>query len=106
MSRRTGTIKWYNADKGFGFIAQTEGEDLWFSFRQLASDDGYQELHEGQPVSFNVVRGQKGLIAQAVQVGPLIPAPPVPPLPGALWMMLGVALGVALSAVFLWRALA
>ena len=56
----TGTVKWFNADKGFGFIAQDGGgSDVFVHFSAIASS-GFKELSEGQKVKFDVVQGQKG----------------------------------------------
>ncbi len=64
-----GTVKWFNADKGFGFITPAEGgDDLFVHFSAIQSD-GYKSLDEGQRVSFNVGQGQKG--PQATEVTPL-----------------------------------
>ena len=64
-----GTVKWFNADKGFGFIQPDEGgEDLFVHFSAIQSQ-GYKTLDEGQKVSFNVGQGQKG--PQATEVTPL-----------------------------------
>jgi cold shock protein len=64
-----GTVKWFNADKGFGFIQpDTGGEDLFVHFSAIQSD-GYKTLDEGQKVSFEVGQGQKG--PQATDVRPL-----------------------------------
>jgi cold shock protein len=64
-----GTVKWFNADKGFGFIAPSDGgEDLFVHFSAIQSE-GYKTLDEGQRVSFNVGQGQKG--PQATEVTPL-----------------------------------
>ena len=61
-----GTVKWFNADKGFGFIAQEGGgEDVFVHFSAIAMD-GYKSLTEGQKVEFEVVQGPKG--AQAANV--------------------------------------
>ena len=65
----TGTVKWFNADKGFGFIAQDGGgEDVFVHFSAIQSD-GYKSLEEGQRVEFEVTQGQKG--PQADQVRPI-----------------------------------
>ncbi len=66
--RQTGTVKWFNDAKGFGFITQAQGEDLFVHFRSIQGS-GFKSLQEGQKVSFVVTRGQKGL--QADQVQPL-----------------------------------
>lgn len=61
-----GTVKWFNADKGFGFISPTDGgDDLFVHFSAIQSH-GYKTLDEGQRVSFNVGQGQKG--PQATEV--------------------------------------
>ena len=69
MSKLTGTVKWFNADKGFGFISQSNGgEDVFFHFRAI-SGGGFKSLNEGQAVEYETERGQKGL--QAANVTPL-----------------------------------
>ncbi len=61
-----GTVKWFNADKGFGFIAPAEGgDDLFVHFSEIQTE-GYKTLDEGQRVSFQVGQGQKGPQAQQV----------------------------------------
>lgn len=68
MSQVTGTVKWFNEEKGFGFIAQSNGgEDVFVHFRAIMSE-GYKTLAEGQRVSFTIERGQKGLQAANVTV--------------------------------------
>lgn len=64
-----GTVKWFNADKGFGFIQPAEGGDDLFVHFSAIQTDGYKSLDEGQRVSFNVGQGQKG--PQATEVTPL-----------------------------------
>lgn len=63
--RVTGTVKWFNAAKGFGFIQQDQGEDVFVHFSAI-SGDGYKTLEEGQRVEYVVVQGQKGPQAQDV----------------------------------------
>ncbi len=64
-----GTVKWFNADKGFGFITPSEGGDDLFVHFSAIQAEGYKSLDEGQRVSFNVGQGQKG--PQATEVTPL-----------------------------------
>jgi cold shock protein len=65
---RTGTVKWFNNTKGFGFIAPSEGgEDVFVHFSAIQGD-GYRTLNEGQNVSFEVEQGPKGLQATQVSV--------------------------------------
>ena len=66
MSQRaTGTVKWFNNAKGFGFITQQEGEDVFVHFRSIKGD-GYKTLNQGQDVEFDLVKGPKGLQAEDV----------------------------------------
>ena len=65
--RQTGTVKWFNDAKGFGFITPESGEDVFVHFRSIQGT-GFKSLQEGQKVSFKVVKGQKGM--QAVEVQP------------------------------------
>jgi cold shock protein len=62
-----GTVKWFNAAKGFGFIARTNGEDVFVHFNAISSS-GYKSLNEGDNVEFEVVKGPKGLNAANVTV--------------------------------------
>jgi CspA family cold shock protein len=63
----TGTVKWFNAEKGFGFIAQDDGgADVFVHFSAITGD-GYRELREGQKVDYEVTQGQKGPQAQNVR---------------------------------------
>ncbi len=63
--RKVGTVKWFNSTKGFGFITQESGEDVFVHF-QAIKGDGYKTLEEGQKVEFTVAQGQKGLQANDV----------------------------------------
>ena len=63
----SGTVKWFNDSKGFGFIAPTDGGDDLFVHFSAIQGDGFKSLTEGQRVSFEVVQGQKGLQAQNVR---------------------------------------
>jgi CspA family cold shock protein len=65
--RETGTVKWFNAAKGFGFIQRASGEDVFVHFSAISSN-GYRSLDEGASVSFVVKRGPKGLQAEDVQL--------------------------------------
>ncbi len=65
----TGTVKWFNNSKGFGFIApQDGGDDVFVHFSAIKSD-GYRTLSEGQSVSYEVEQGPKGLQATDVEPG-------------------------------------
>ena len=64
----TGTVKWFNESKGFGFIQQESGPDLFAHFSAI-SGSGFKTLHEGQRVQFTVAQGQKG--PQAAEIVPL-----------------------------------
>ena len=57
--QQTGTVKWFNEGKGFGFIQRENGADLFVHFRSIAGQ-GFKSLTEGQRVSFTEVSGQKG----------------------------------------------
>lgn len=66
--RVNGTVKWFNAAKGYGFIAPSDGtKDLFVHFSAIQdAGDGYRSLNEGDQVEFNVEQGQKGLQATNV----------------------------------------
>ncbi len=63
----TGTVKWFNSDKGFGFITSDEGNDVFAHYSQIQRD-GFKTLEEGQKVSFDVVDGDKGPQAENIMV--------------------------------------
>ena len=65
--RQSGTVKWFNDEKGFGFITPESGPDLFVHFRAIQGN-GFKSLKEGQTVSFVAEKGQKGM--QAAQVRP------------------------------------
>ncbi len=62
----TGTVKWFNSEKGFGFISQTGGQDV-FVHHSAIEMGGYRTLEEGQQVEFEVTEGPKGLQATGVR---------------------------------------
>ncbi len=64
----TGTVKWFNPDKGYGFITQENGPDVFVHFSAITGE-GYRNLEENQKVEFDVTQGQKG--PQATNVRPV-----------------------------------
>ena len=67
MSRSTGKVKWFNETKGFGFIEQDSGPDVFVHFSAIGGS-GFKTLAEGQAVEFDVITGQKGPQAANVTV--------------------------------------
>lgn len=67
-AREVGIVKWFNNDKGFGFIQRENGDDVFVHFRHISSKEKYKSLQEGQKVEFDVVAGQKGPQAENVIV--------------------------------------
>ena len=63
--KEQGTVKWFNASKGYGFIQRQSGEDVFVHFTAIQGD-GYRSLSEGQAVEFDVTKGPKGLQAANV----------------------------------------
>ena len=66
--RKEGAVKWFNSSKGYGFITQDNGDDVFVHFKSIVSD-GYKTLEEGSKVEFSITQGPKGL--QASEVKPL-----------------------------------
>jgi CspA family cold shock protein len=64
--KEQGTVKWFNAAKGYGFIQRESGEDVFVHFSAIQGD-GYRSLEEGAQVSFEVTKGPKGLQAANVE---------------------------------------
>jgi cold shock protein len=64
-NRVVGTVKWFNATKGYGFLSQEGGEDVFVHHSEIQAE-GYRTLQEGQAVEFTVGRGPKGLQATSV----------------------------------------
>ncbi len=65
MATTTGTVKWFNDSKGFGFIEQENGPDVFAHFSAIQGD-GFKSLSEGQKVQFTIVNGQKGPQAENI----------------------------------------
>jgi CspA family cold shock protein len=55
----TGTVKWFSAEKGYGFIEQEDGDDVFVHFSAI-QEEGYKSLEEGQKVNFEIVEGDRG----------------------------------------------
>jgi len=66
-SKETGTVKWFNEKKGFGFIVNEQGEDIFVHYREITGE-GFKTLHENERVSFLTDTGPKGLKAKEVSV--------------------------------------
>jgi CspA family cold shock protein len=61
-----GTVKWFNGEKGYGFITQDQGEDVFAHYSEILGD-GYRSLIEGDRVEFEVTKGKKGLQASQIR---------------------------------------
>ena len=68
MSKEQGTVKWFNAEKGYGFIQRKSGPDI-FVHQSAILTEGYRTLEQGQTIEFEVVKGERGL--QAANVRPV-----------------------------------
>jgi CspA family cold shock protein len=65
--RKQGSVKWFNGSKGYGFISQADGEDVFVHFQSIVGE-GYKTLNENDKVEFTVTQGPKGLQAAEVKV--------------------------------------
>ena len=65
--RKEGTVKWFNNSKGYGFITQESGEDVFVHYQSITGD-GYKSLNENDRVKFSVTQGPKGLQAAEVEI--------------------------------------
>lgn len=68
MARSTGTVKWFNGEKGYGFISQENGPDLFVHYSEIRGTGGFRTLNEGERVEFDITEGKKGKQASAVTV--------------------------------------
>ena len=68
QQKQTGTIKWFNNPKGYGFAVNESGEDVFIHYRAIMSDQDYKTLAEGQRVEFVQVKSEKGWQAAEVEV--------------------------------------
>jgi CspA family cold shock protein len=65
--KENGTVKWFNAGKGYGFIARAAGDDIFVHYSAIEGEEGFRSLDEGQQVEFNVEQSPKGLQATHVR---------------------------------------
>ncbi len=61
-----GTVKWFNSRKGYGFIATSDGKDVFVHYANIVGEGGYKTLNEGDVVTFDIVEGEKGPRAENV----------------------------------------
>ncbi len=64
--RETGTVKWFNNSKGFGFIEREQGDDVFVHYSSIRDDGGFRTLAEGKRVEFSIMESEKGLQASDV----------------------------------------
>lgn len=67
MANFTGTVKWFNNEKGYGFIKTNEGEDVFVHFSNIKENGHNKDLHEGEDVSFDIIQADRGPSAINVQ---------------------------------------
>ncbi len=67
-TRETGTVKWFNDQKGYGFITRDQGGDVFVHYSDISGQSGFKSLTEGERVEFSVVQGDKGPSAVDVRV--------------------------------------
>lgn len=67
MAKYTGVVKWFDTERGFGFISANEGEDVFVHHAQIKEEGPRKDLHEGQDVTFDIIEGEKGPAAINVQ---------------------------------------
>ena len=63
MATKTGVVKWFNQEKGYGFISCDDGNDVFVNFSNVKEEGNNKDLHEGENVSFDITEGQKGPMA-------------------------------------------
>ena len=67
MAKYTGVVKWYNADKGYGFISCNEGNDVFVHHSQIKEKAPNKDLHEGESITFDIQENEKGPMAINLQ---------------------------------------
>lgn len=67
MANNTGVVKWFDNERGFGFISTSEGDDVFLHHSQIKEKGHNKDIHEGETVSFDIVQNQKGASAINVQ---------------------------------------